>query len=301
MKAQKSHHRESFEKARSIYFEGKFDEALQLFENLLKEDLDEYLLPETLRRKADCLSNLGKNEDALALYEEAITLTKTDSTHLCWVYASKANCLAQLGQYQESIHVYKLAIELADDRDDLEHLKQCSLEVIDEYKHSIIEKATKAQVKNATTAIELRLQSLESDEFFNWIEDGKKVCTLQEYLAYGDEWTTMFFSRRGVHLNYTDESLIHIDDYLSSLTEEPKNLVPMLCAFGIYLGETVRKVSGNGQWIGDDAEADGLEDIVNIALRIEDTKIIWPIQRVMKRYQNGSEDSIYLYAQMLCI
>lgn len=35
---------------------------------------------------------------------------------------------------------------------------------------------------------------------------------------------------------------------------------------------------------------------VNASIRLLDGMIIWAIQRAVKRYQNGAEDSIYAYA-----
>ena len=38
---------------------------------------------------------------------------------------------------------------------------------------------------------------------------------------------------------------------------------------------------------------------VNIAVKLKNGSIIFPVQRAMKRYQNGKEDSIYDYGYVL--
>ncbi|WP_406723669.1 hypothetical protein WJ438_01865 [Streptomyces sp. GD-15H] len=67
---------------------------------------------------------------------------------------------------------------------------------------------------------------------------------------------------------------------------------PRLFAIGAYLGETVRHNLG-GVWETDDEDPYGE---MNIALRLPDGSIVWPVQRVIKRFRNGPEDSIVGYA-----
>jgi hypothetical protein len=38
---------------------------------------------------------------------------------------------------------------------------------------------------------------------------------------------------------------------------------------------------------------------MNIALHLPDGSIIWPVQRVIKRFRNGPEDSIAFYGAVL--
>ena len=46
----------------------------------------------------------------------------------------------------------------------------------------------------------------------------------------------------------------------------------------------------------DDSDANGE---INIAIKFPDNTVIWPVQRVIKRIQNGPEDSIYIYGHEL--
>ncbi|MEU7579923.1 hypothetical protein AB0B50_20240 [Streptomyces sp. NPDC041068] len=65
---------------------------------------------------------------------------------------------------------------------------------------------------------------------------------------------------------------------------------PRLFALGAYLGETIRRASG-ATWRT--SEADGG---MNIALDLPDGSVIRPVQRIIKRFQNGPEGSIMAYA-----
>jgi hypothetical protein len=47
---------------------------------------------------------------------------------------------------------------------------------------------------------------------------------------------------------------------------------------------------------GDDNDPQGE---INIAIRLRDGTILWPVQRVMKRFKNGVEDSIWVYGVVL--
>ena len=64
---------------------------------------------------------------------------------------------------------------------------------------------------------------------------------------------------------------------------------------GSYVGEVIRRDVG-GTWNGDDADPAAE---VNITLVLDDGSVIWPVQRVMKRFKNGREDSLVAYAAAL--
>ncbi|MCX4437763.1 hypothetical protein [Streptomyces mirabilis] len=70
---------------------------------------------------------------------------------------------------------------------------------------------------------------------------------------------------------------------------------PRLFALGTHVGETVRQALG-GAWA---ADGDGPTAEMNIALHLPDGSIIWPVQRVIKRFPNGPEDSIAFYGAAL--
>ncbi|MFH8452732.1 hypothetical protein ACH4CD_26245 [Streptomyces fungicidicus] len=68
-----------------------------------------------------------------------------------------------------------------------------------------------------------------------------------------------------------------------------------LFALGAYLGETVRRSAG-GTW-----ETDGGDphSEPGPALRLPDGSLVWPVQRMVKRFRHGHEDSIAGYATAL--
>jgi hypothetical protein len=53
----------------------------------------------------------------------------------------------------------------------------------------------------------------------------------------------------------------------------------------------VRRNSDGWSWVPAKGDPD---DEINLSLRRRD-EVIWPVQRVMKRYRNGAEDGIAAY------
>jgi hypothetical protein len=66
-------------------------------------------------------------------------------------------------------------------------------------------------------------------------------------------------------------------------------------ALGAYVGEVVLRKCG-GTWRADDSDPEGE---INIEVVLPSGTVLWPVQRVMKRFRNGPEDGIYAYAWML--
>jgi hypothetical protein len=62
-------------------------------------------------------------------------------------------------------------------------------------------------------------------------------------------------------------------------------------ALGAYVGEVIRRGHG-GEWRADDKDPEGE---INMQLILPGGAIIRPIQRVLKRFANGQEDSLYVY------
>ena len=67
-----------------------------------------------------------------------------------------------------------------------------------------------------------------------------------------------------------------------------------LFGMGAYVGQTLIAQLG-GRWETDDRDPQGE---VNIAVTLS-SGTVWPVQRVMKRFSNGSEDSLYAYGAAL--
>ena len=67
-----------------------------------------------------------------------------------------------------------------------------------------------------------------------------------------------------------------------------------LFAMGAYMGQTLIARLG-GRWETDDRDPEGE---INIAVCMN-SGTVWPVQRVMKRFSNGPEDSLYDYGMIL--
>jgi hypothetical protein len=115
------------------------------------------------------------------------------------------------------------------------------------------------------------------------------------------DWIAHALSSSGYRADYSLESLREVDRFFDEHTVDgrarpdgllAKNLGQRLFAIGAYCGEAIRRRAG-GTWNGDDAD---LQAEINIALTLPDGSVLWPVQRVMKRFTGGSEESLYAYA-----
>jgi hypothetical protein len=114
------------------------------------------------------------------------------------------------------------------------------------------------------------------------------------------DWIAKALTGSGYKADFSLDSLKEIDRFFE---EQAPNGAPRkngllatglgskLFALGGYVGEVIRRKSG-GTWKGQDADP---EAEFNIVLELKNGKVIWPVQRVMKRYRNGSDDGIYVY------
>ena len=115
------------------------------------------------------------------------------------------------------------------------------------------------------------------------------------------EWISRALSSSGYKADFSLESLREVDRFLE---EQAPNGNPVpggflsaslgsrLFALRAYVGETIRRRAG-GSWEGDDSDP---QAEINVAVELESGTKFWPVQRVMKRFKNGSEDGIYVYA-----
>lgn len=118
------------------------------------------------------------------------------------------------------------------------------------------------------------------------------------------DWIAEALGSSGYKADFTLESLKEIDRFFDehSRNGQPvpggllsQDLGQRIFAIGSYVGEVIRRGYG-GEWKGDD---DDPKVEMNVELRLPDGTVCWPIQRVMKRYKNGSEDGIHVYAYAL--
>ncbi len=114
------------------------------------------------------------------------------------------------------------------------------------------------------------------------------------------EWISQALESSGYHADFSPESLWQIDFFFDDHSRNgeaiangllSKELGKRLFALGAYVGEVLRRNIG-GEWYGDDTDP---QAEINIELRLATGGKCWPVQRVMKRFKNGPEDSIVAY------
>lgn len=113
------------------------------------------------------------------------------------------------------------------------------------------------------------------------------------------EWIYVAMNSSGYMVDFTVESLKEIDRFFDEQNKPDgilsKNRGAILFSIGCYIGETIINNIG-GVWITDDNDPQGE---MNIAVKLQSGTTLFPVQRCMKRYQNGMEDSIYAYVYAL--
>ena len=118
------------------------------------------------------------------------------------------------------------------------------------------------------------------------------------------EWMAKALSMSGYKADFSLDSLREVDRFFDEHTSKGKacsggllaeQLGQRIFSIGAYIGEVIRRQAG-GRWLGDDSD---LQAEINLSLRLRKRTLIWPTQRAMKRFKNGPEDGIYIYAVMI--
>jgi len=129
--------------------------------------------------------------------------------------------------------------------------------------------------------------------------ENKSAHTLKEDILISSDWVVKALDSSGYKADYTLESMKEIDRFFDEQNTETgilsKNRGSILFALGSYVGETAIKLYG-GEWITDDNDPKGE---VNISVRLSNGTMIFPVIKCMKRFGNGSEDSLYAYLYVL--
>jgi hypothetical protein len=136
-------------------------------------------------------------------------------------------------------------------------------------------------------------------KFFTPRAGGGQPKIVQDAIA-SSRWMSKALSSSGYRANFSLASLREVDLFIGDHAPDghPKSgglladgLGPRIFGLGCYVGEVIRR-AGDGAWEGDDADP---EAEINISIKLKNGGLIWPVQRVMKRLQNGAEDGIYAY------
>jgi hypothetical protein len=125
--------------------------------------------------------------------------------------------------------------------------------------------------------------------------------TLQEDILYYSNFLINAFAGDDVTLDYSIESLKEIDRFFDLHSKDgevipggrlSENLGAIFFALGSYIGQTIAKNAPGSTWRTDDNDPEGE---LNAQFILPNGTIMYPMQKVVKRFQNGAQDSIYAY------
>lgn len=130
--------------------------------------------------------------------------------------------------------------------------------------------------------------------------------SLQEDIKAQSDWIVKAFAADSFILNGTIDSFIEIDRFfLHNLKDgkaktggrlDGKGYGSILFSIGSYVGETIIKNVPGAVWFTDDEDPQGE---ITVSVKFPDGTEVWPVERVIKRFQNGDEDSIYPYGYQI--
>ena len=130
--------------------------------------------------------------------------------------------------------------------------------------------------------------------------------SLVEDAVAAASWISRALTSSGYVADFGPGSLREIDRFLDEQSRDgqptPGGLLaadtgPRLFALGAYVGEVLRRELG-GEWRVD-TEAPASEE--GLTMVLADGSMVWPVQRVMKRYAEGPANSIAAYGLALGI
>ena len=143
------------------------------------------------------------------------------------------------------------------------------------------------------------LRGLSLEELEGLAKTQEKRTLAKDIPEYA-EWAKNNLNQTGYKVDYDLESMKEVERFFEEQSKEGGVLVPgssgsVLFGLGCLIGETIIKTCG-GHWETDDNDPQGE---VNIAVRLPDNSLVWPVQRCMKRLKNGPEDNIYDYVYVM--
>ena len=129
--------------------------------------------------------------------------------------------------------------------------------------------------------------------------------TLLEDLQKQSDWIVKAFAADKITLDYSIHSFIEVDRFFNRHSRDGKaikggrlsqNLGLIIFGLGSYVGQTFMKNIPGCIWQTDDKDPQGE---INASIQFPDGTIIFPMQKLMKRFQNGFEDAVYVYGHHL--
>lgn len=127
------------------------------------------------------------------------------------------------------------------------------------------------------------------------------MATLLQDIKTQSDWIIKAFAADKLKLDYTIHSFIEIDKFFNKHSKDGKavkggrltqNLGAIIFSLGSYVGQSIIKNVPKAIWQTDENDPEGE---INASVKLPDGTIIFPMQRIMKRFQNGSEDAVYVY------
>ncbi len=132
-------------------------------------------------------------------------------------------------------------------------------------------------------------------QFFN----KKSKPSLKDDILTASRFVVIAFNASGYKVDGSIESLKEVDRFFDEQSGLDgilsKDFGRKLFAIGAFVGEVAISHIG-GEWVTDDNDPEGE---INASVRLKNGIIFYPMQRVMKRFANGSEDSIYPFIYAL--
>ncbi|MEU3664704.1 hypothetical protein AB0E77_33995 [Streptomyces sp. NPDC032940] len=134
--------------------------------------------------------------------------------------------------------------------------------------------------------------------------DDLLVTSLLDDVRASADWIASALGSSGYQSDFSPGSLRDVERFMTEHSSSgaavgggllAADLGARLFGVGCYVGETIR-LSVGGVWEADDADPAGE---LSVRLRLVSGSVIWPVQRVVKRFQNGPEDSLTAYGVFL--
>ena len=122
--------------------------------------------------------------------------------------------------------------------------------------------------------------------------------TLLGDIPKAEGWLVENMNASGYRLDGTIESFRELDRFFDEQSR-PGGLLAdgkhgsKLFAVGSYMGQVFVQQLG-GAWETDDEDPEGE---ANIAVRLPNRSLVWPVRRAINRLRNGAEDGLYVYGR----
>jgi len=103
----------------------------------------------------------------------------------------------------------------------------------------------------------------------------------------------LFARFENIHLTFSEESVATLDRFINEKRDvfDDDTINRMTATFGSFLGETIRRNYG-GSW--DDINGE-------LGIRFDEKNAIFPYAKLRKQFENGAEDSILSFYQVIPI